>query len=65
MENDKDTEKKERKKNGNLPLTEQVDKSAKRNIKDLEERFSRRVEIRAAFYGPNSLKRLKQRRKSK
>ena len=65
MENDKDTEKKEREKNGNPPLTEQADKHAERNIKDMEERFSRRVALRAEFYGPNSRKRVKRRRKSK
>jgi hypothetical protein len=65
MKNDNKWEKKEREKSGDSPLTEQADKPAKRNIEDMEERFSKIMAIRAAFYGPNSRKRVKRRRKSK
>ena len=65
MKKDKDTEKKEREKSGDPPLTEQADKPAKQNIEDMEERFSRILAVRAAFYGPNSRKRVKRRRKCK
>jgi len=63
MENDKDTEKKELEESKIPPLAEQAEKPAKRKIEDMEERFSRILAVRATFYGSDSRKRVKRRRK--